>query len=115
MIAEAIKRNYDYVMYIDADCFIWSTKNLMHKFSEFFDGDYIIGRVPDGGVFCHRNTNNYCINPFLTFFNIKKIKQHINENAMLLVSPHSENDISNENRKSNADVLAQCKAWRDQH
>ena len=76
IIDYAVKHDYEYVIYVDADCFIWSTDNLMKKFSEFTEGDYIIGGVPDGGVFCHRNANNYCINPFLTFFNIRRLKRH---------------------------------------
>ena len=74
MIVEALKRGYDYIIYIDADCFIWSLENLKSKFEEFIAQERIIGGVPDGGIFCHRNTNNFCINPFLTFFSIKRIK-----------------------------------------
>lgn len=76
MIIEALKRSYDYIIYIDADCFIWNLENLKRKFEEFVAGDYIIGGVPDGGIFCHRNTNNFCVNPFLAFFNIRRIKEH---------------------------------------
>lgn len=113
IINYAIRYGYDYVIYVDADCFIWSKENLMQKFREFVDGDYIIGGVPDGGIFCHRNTNSFCINPFLTFFNIKRMKRHVLKNGQLaIVQPTSENDIPEHDRISNKKVLDECKAWR---
>ena len=113
MINEAIKQHYDYIIYIDTDCFILSIKNLKLKFEEFVKGDYIIGGVPDGGIFCHRNANNYCINPFLAFFNISNIKKHISNGQLMLMSPKSENDIPISNIESNRIILDQCKAWRN--
>ena len=112
MIIEALKRGYDYIIYIDADCFIWSLENLKSKFEEFITQQYIIGGVPDGGIFCHRNTNNFCINPFLTFFSIKRIKQHFINGKLQLASPTSELEIPEEDRRTNALVLEQCKNWR---
>ena len=113
MLDEAIKRRYDYVLYVDADCFIWSLDNLMRKFEQFVDGDYIVGGVPDGGVFCHRNANRFCINPFLAFFNIKRIIKHSSNGMLQLASIKSENDVPEADQISNDLVLEECKAWRD--
>ena len=112
MIIEALKRGYDYIIHIEADCFIWRLENLKSKFEEFIAQQYIIGGVPDGGIFCHRNTNNFCINPFLTFFSIKRIKRHFVNGKLQLASPTSELEIPEEDRRTNALVLEQCKSWR---
>lgn len=108
----AINHGYDYIVYIDADCFIWSIDNLSFKFNEFIHGNYIIGGVPDGGVFCHRNSNCYCINPFLAFINVKHIKNHIINGQLVLVNPKSINDISQSNINACLTVLSDCNTWR---
>ena len=105
MINEAIKRKYDYIIYIDADCFIWSLNNLKSKFEQFIEGDFIVGGVPDGGVLCHRNTNNYCINPFLMFLNIKRVLKHIVNQQLELAAVHNENDIPDNDRALNSTIL----------
>lgn len=112
ILSYAINHSYDYIIYIDADCFIWSLNNLSIKFNEFIEGNYIIAGVPDGGIFCHRNSNCYCINPFLAFFNVKLIKNHILNGNLILANPHSENDISLGNVNACSNVLLDCDVWR---
>ena len=112
ILSYAINHSYDYIIYIDADCFIWSLNNLGIKFNEFIERNYIIAGVPDGGIFCHRNSNCYCINPFLAFFNIKLIKNHILNGNLILANPHSENDISLGNVNACSNVLLDCDVWR---
>ena len=113
LLDEAIKRSYDYILYVDADCFIWSLENLMRQFEKFVDGEYIIGGVPDGGVFCHRNANRFCINPFLAFFNVKRIARHSRDGKLQIASIRSEDSIPEVDRISNDLVLQECRAWRE--
>lgn len=79
LIVYAIKYNYDYILYIDEDCFITSEDNLISLFKTFVDGGYILGGTSDGGVVQPRNFNSISINPFLSFFNVKNLKKHIGD------------------------------------
>jgi len=67
-------RKYDYVIYIDEDCFIKDFKALMADFETFINGNYCIGGPQDGGVICHRNHSCLLINTFISYWNIKAIR-----------------------------------------
>jgi hypothetical protein len=71
----AQKYNYKYVIYIDADCFIYSYKNLYECFNKFIKLNYICSGIPDGGCIPIRSHNKYAINPFFSFFNIDIISK----------------------------------------
>ena len=66
-------KKYDYVIYIDEDCFITDFNGLVEEFSKFKDSNCCLGGPQDGGVFCHRNHSKYMINTFLCFWNIKML------------------------------------------
>lgn len=73
MFDYAMEHGFDYLIYIDADCFIVSHENLWKLFSDFRKSGCILGGPPDGGLFCHRNANRFAINPFLMFVDVKQI------------------------------------------
>ena len=66
---------YDYVIYIDEDCFIADFNELIDEFKEFVNGEYCLAGSPDGGVMCHRNHSKMMINTFLSFWNIKLLRE----------------------------------------
>lgn len=65
---------FDYVVYIDEDCFITNATNLAHELERFMNSGCCIGGPQDGGVICHRNHSSKLINTFLSFWNIKLMK-----------------------------------------
>jgi hypothetical protein len=66
--------NFDYVIYIDDDCFINDFEALIDEFKRFKSSNCCIGGPQDGGVLCHRNHSKRLINTFLSFWNISLIK-----------------------------------------
>ena len=87
---------YDYVIYIDEDCFIADFNELIDEFKEFVNGEYCLAGSPDGGVMCHRNHSKMMINTFLSFWNIKLLREknitynkqygNINKNQQILIT-----------------------------
>ena len=72
IIKRAVDGGYDYVIYFDADCFIYSADNLRRLFDQFKAGGYCFAGMPDGNMVKIRAHNTYLINPFLSFFDVKK-------------------------------------------
>ena len=64
-------KNFDYVIYIDEDCFITDFYSLVNEFMNFTESGCVLAGPQDGGVFCHRNHSRLMINTFLSFWNIK--------------------------------------------
>lgn len=104
---------YDYVLYIDADCFILNLNNLYSEFKNFVESDNIIKGTADGGCFCHRNLNNYVINPFLSFYNIKKISKYIKDNKFELTNMFNIQKISEITKINNKKVLNAVKIYNE--
>ena len=67
--------HFDYVIYIDEDCFINDFEALIDEFKIFAAKDYCIAGPQDGGVICHRTHSKYMINTFLSFWNIKLLRE----------------------------------------
>ena len=67
--------NFDYVIYLDNDCFINDFGELINEFKIFKSSNCCIGGPQDGGVFCHRNHSKRLINTFLSFWNISLLRQ----------------------------------------
>lgn len=67
--------HFDYVIYIDEDCFINDFNKLVEEFKKFKEGNYCLGGSQDGGVMCHRNHSKKMINTFLSFWNIKMLRE----------------------------------------
>lgn len=66
---------YDYLLYTDEDNFIVGWHSMRDTLQTFIDGDYGFAGMPDGGVISHRFHNPVAINPFLSIFNLKQIRQ----------------------------------------
>lgn len=69
----AIQNNYQYIIYIDADCFVCSYKKLNELFKQFIGGGYVFAGMPDGHAPL-RVHNYYLINPFFSFWNVSLFK-----------------------------------------
>jgi len=67
--------NFDYVIYLDEDCFITDFKFLIDEFKKFKTSNCCLAGSQDGGVFCHRNHSKIMVNTFLSFWNIKMLRQ----------------------------------------
>ena len=65
---------FDYVIYIDDDCFINDFELLVEEFKKFKVSNCCIGGPQDGGALCHRNHSKNLINTFLSFWNISMLK-----------------------------------------
>ena len=66
--------NFDYVIYLDEDCFINNFEALINEFKDFIQSGCCLAGAQDGGVFCHRNHSRFMINTFLSFWNIKLLR-----------------------------------------
>ena len=67
---------FDYAIYIDEDCFIKRFDLLIKEFKNFINGNYCLAGVPDGGMICHRNQSRLLVNTFLSFWNLKAIREN---------------------------------------
>lgn len=65
---------FDYVIYIDEDVFINNFEYLIKEFENFIQSGCCLAGPQDGGVFCHRNHSRFMINTFLSFWNIKLLR-----------------------------------------
>lgn len=66
--------NFDYIIYIDEDCFINDFEELINEFKLFKLSNCCIAGIQDGGVLCHRNHSKFLVNTFLSFWNISLLK-----------------------------------------
>ena len=91
LTSEQYKNVFDYVIYIDEDCFIKNFNLLLVEFERFKNFGYCLGGMPDGGVICHRNQSRILVNTFLSFWNLKELRQNItayaNNYNVLMQSP----------------------------
>ena len=75
-LLELVNNNhFDYVIFVDEDCFINDFEALIDEFKIFTAKDYCIAGPQDGGVICHRNHSKMMINTFLSFWNIKLFRE----------------------------------------
>ena len=77
-----IRLRYDYLIYVDEDCFISDVDELYKLVKYFIENEYDFCGVPDGGVIAHRHHNPISINTFFTIFNLKSIKQVYNHKGV---------------------------------
>lgn len=68
-------KHFDYVIYIDEDCFINDFSALVDEFKIFVNSGCCIGGSQDGGTMCHRNHSKIMVNTFLSFWNIKLLRE----------------------------------------
>ena len=79
MLDFCIHRGYDYIIYMDEDFFLNTRENGYLQLYELFnvfawDDEHSLAGMPDGGMVCHRNHNNLLINTFVSFWNLRLIR-----------------------------------------
>lgn len=67
--------NFDWMVYVDEDCFITDLKALEDLIQYQTNNDYSCSGVPDGGVISHRFHNPIAINPFFMVMNVGEIRE----------------------------------------
>jgi len=122
---------FDYVIYIDEDCFINDFPALMNEFAKFKEGNYCLAGMPDGGMICHRNKSRILVNTFLSFWNIKAIRENMptfSNNFGVLVNLQKPYKLFIEKLKdfndgefydiinnSSNDIIKKCQNYREKH
>jgi len=76
-------QDIDIMIYIDEDCFITNTDNLMSLLEYFIDQKIDCIGAPDGGVIKIRTHNPISINQFFCILNLKTIRQKYDKNEIL--------------------------------
>lgn len=71
ILCRAVKSQFRYVVYVDADCFICSVENLVRVFAAFKEGRFVFAGMPDGGCVPIRSHNKYLVNPFFSMFDVR--------------------------------------------
>lgn len=74
-MTDIIWKQFDYAIYIDDDCFIADFSLLIELFIEFMHSGCCLAGPLDGGVFSHRNHSGLLINTFLSFWNLKLMRE----------------------------------------
>ena len=79
-------KKFDYVIYIDEDAFITDFKSMLSIFYNFIENDeFCLAGPQDGGVICHRNHKGMMINTFISFWNMKMLRNVSKPNDFLKV------------------------------
>lgn len=68
-----LRRRFDYLVYIDEDCFLADAEALLGLVNYFVENDYGFCGMPDGGVCPIRSHNPVAINPFFSIFNLRQV------------------------------------------
>lgn len=75
IMKDPVWRVFDYIVYIDDDCFVKDFEGLMDVLEEFIESGCCLAGPQDGGVFSHRNHSQLMINTFLSFWNAKLMRE----------------------------------------
>jgi len=67
-------KRFNYVIYIDEDCFISDFRLLLSDFEIFMEDGACLGGIQDGGTICHRNHSALLVNTFLSYWNLKALR-----------------------------------------
>ncbi|WP_418992859.1 hypothetical protein [Alistipes sp.] len=68
-----VRCRFDYLVYVDEDCFLADAEALLGVVKHFVENDYGFCGMPDGGVCRVRRHNPVAINPFFSIFNLRQI------------------------------------------
>lgn len=69
-------KNFDYIVYIDEDCFVVDMNALMYEIVRFIEnGEYCMAGPMDGGMVCHRNHSHLMFNTYVSFWNLKMLRE----------------------------------------
>ena len=74
-LTDIVWKQFDYAIYIDDDCFIKDFPLLISLFNDFKESGCCLAGPLDGGVFSHRNHSGLLINTFLSFWNLKMLRE----------------------------------------
>jgi hypothetical protein len=75
IMKDPVWKVFDYIVYIDDDCFVNDFEGLMDVLEEFMESGCCLAGPQDGGVFSHRNHSQLMINTFLSFWNAKMMRE----------------------------------------
>ena len=78
IIKNSLKYNFDWMVYIDEDCFITNLDALNDLIQYQINNNFSCSGVPDGGVISHRFHNPIAINPFFMIMNVADIRKRYN-------------------------------------
>ena len=78
VIRDPNRYNFDWMIYIDEDCFITDPKLMIDTLNYMIENEYDCCGMPDGGVISHRFHNPVSINLFFIIINLKKIRENYN-------------------------------------
>jgi hypothetical protein len=78
VIRNPLKYDFDWMIYVDEDCFITNQQALEDLIQYQIVNNYACSGVPDGGVISHRFHNPIAINPFFMIMNIGEIRKKYN-------------------------------------
>jgi len=79
VITNEAKYPFDYMIYIDEDCFITDFNEVLNILNHMVENGYDACGMPDGGVISHRFHNPISPNLFFSIFNMKKIRSMYNK------------------------------------
>jgi hypothetical protein len=82
IITNKEKYNFDWMVYIDEDCFITNQQALEDLIQYQINNNYACSGVPDGGVISLRVHNPIAINMFFMILNIGEIRKKYDINAV---------------------------------
>lgn len=102
----AALKNFKYIIYIDADCFITSILNLKNIFTKFKNGGFAFAGMPDGGCVPVRIHNKFLINPFFSMFNVSLCNENLNYEK--LYSAKVLSSLDDVNLRNLESTLSQC-------
>lgn len=75
LFADPRLNEFDYLVYSAEDNLIVDWPELRSTLSAFIEGGYGFAGMPDGGVISHRFHNPVAINPFLSFFDLRRVRE----------------------------------------
>lgn len=75
-LSEPIMQKFNYVVYVDDDLFITSFPTLMKELVRFVELDmYCMAGPQDGGMLSHRNHSHLLFNTYISFWNLRMLRQ----------------------------------------
>lgn len=83
VITHPIEFNFDWMIYIDEDCFITDINALLSLLKNQVENNIDCSGMPDGGVISHRFHNPIAINPFFMILNLTSIREKYDFNKVM--------------------------------
>ncbi len=95
-IYHILVNDYDWVINIDEDCFVFDEYELLMLLNYMKNNNYDYCGIPDGGVCIHRFHNPLVMNPFFNIFNVKKIREkikNVDKNVLMKYNNKNQNKL----------------------